>query len=154
MASLVVADSGIFIKLVLEEPFSEQADQLIRQWSQQTTQVAAPVLFQYEIVAVIRKHVYRKLLTAEEAAAKRDMLLTIAQTIRFEVDEKLLRRAYALAEQFNRPTTYDSQYLALAERLGCDFWTADERLFNAVRQDLNWVHWLGNMPAGIQQPPP
>ncbi|MBC8099768.1 MAG: type II toxin-antitoxin system VapC family toxin [Armatimonadetes bacterium] len=45
---------------------------------------------------------------------------------------KLYRRAYELAEQLSLPTAYDAQYLAVAEHLGCDFWTADERLYNAV----------------------
>ena len=30
------------------------------------------------------------------------------------------------------------------ERLSCEFWTADERLFNAVRSQLTWVKWIGN----------
>jgi len=40
--------------------------------------------------------------------------------------------------------THDSQYLALAERLECEFWTADERLFNAIVRDFSWIRWLGN----------
>ncbi len=53
-----------------------------------------------------------------------------------------------LAERFRRPATYDPHYLALAEREGCEFWTADERLWNAVKADLPWVRWLGErVPA-------
>ena len=59
-------------------------------------------------------------------------------------DDSLLKRAYELATQYNRPTAYDSQYLAVAERLNCEFWTADERLANAVGNDLSWVRWVGN----------
>jgi predicted nucleic acid-binding protein len=59
-------------------------------------------------------------------------------------DVALLRRAYELATQFNRPTAYDSQYLAVAERLNCEFWTADQRLFNAAHEQLPWVKWVGN----------
>jgi predicted nucleic acid-binding protein len=28
--------------------------------------------------------------------------------------------------------------------LGCELWTADERLYNAVKDELPWVKWLGN----------
>ena len=59
----------------------------------------------------------------------------------------LHRRAWELAQHFNRPAAYDSHYLALAEIAGCPFWTADERLFNAVRHELVWVHWLGDYSA-------
>src|SRR5258708_20951983 len=119
MVSQVVADSGIFMAAVLEETFSEEADQLIQEWNQHKVQISAPMLFQYEIIAVIRKHVYRELLTTDEAAVKRDILLTLAQGIRFELDEGLLRRAYELAGQLKRPTAYASHYLALAERRVC-----------------------------------
>jgi hypothetical protein len=33
---------------------------------------------------------------------------------------------------------------ALAARLDCDFWTADERLVNSVRTRFNHIHWLGH----------
>jgi predicted nucleic acid-binding protein len=59
-------------------------------------------------------------------------------------DEALLKRGYELAAELNRPTAYDSQYLALAERLSCDFWTADERIFNSVSSKNTHIHWLGN----------
>lgn len=59
-------------------------------------------------------------------------------------DDNLMRRAYELATQLNRPTAYDAKYLAVAERFQCELWTADERLFNAVSSTLPWVKWLGN----------
>lgn len=33
---------------------------------------------------------------------------------------------------------------ALAEILGCEFWTADERLVNAAKDKLPWNRWLGD----------
>ena len=47
------------------------------------------------------------------------------------------------ALQFNR-TFYDSTYLALAEHLGCEFWTADGRFYNAVKDSLSFVKWLAH----------
>jgi predicted nucleic acid-binding protein len=56
----------------------------------------------------------------------------------------LHERAWHLAAQLDRPTAYDSHYLALAQILGCEFWTADERLYNASRPHFPWVRWLGS----------
>jgi len=53
-------------------------------------------------------------------------------------------RASEMARRLNHPAAYDAHYLALAEMYTCPFWTADERLFNAVHEALNWVHWLGD----------
>jgi predicted nucleic acid-binding protein len=51
-------------------------------------------------------------------------------------------RAFDLANRLNRPAAYDTHYLALAEHLDCEFWTADERLTNAVKSTLPWVKLL------------
>lgn len=43
----------------------------------------------------------------------------------FEMDEFLNQKAFEWTIQLNRAAAYDSFYLALAEKLNCDFWTAD-----------------------------
>jgi len=142
LAAQVVVDSGILIAGVLREPITGKARTRLRQWKRERYQIVAPTLFRYELIAVMRKSVYQGRLTPAEALKGRDFLLEYP--VQLHMDGDLLRRAYDLAAQFNRPTAYDSQYLAVAERLGCEFWTADERLFRAVSQDLDWVRWLGD----------
>ncbi len=85
---------------------------------------------------------YRRVLSPDDAVAGREFLLEYP--VELWMDDDLLRRGYDLATRFNQPTAYDAQYLAAAERLECEFWTADQRLFNAVGKDLAWVRWLGN----------
>jgi predicted nucleic acid-binding protein len=48
----------------------------------------------------------------------------------------------------NLPTAYDAQYLAVAQRYECDFWTADEHLFNVATGSVPRTFWLGNMALG------
>jgi len=96
----------------------------------------------YELIAVTRKWVYRELTTAEKAQNALDTLLSYP--IELHYDEELLKRGYELATEYDRPTAYDAQYLALAESLSCAFWTADERLFNAVKAQFSTIYWLGN----------
>jgi predicted nucleic acid-binding protein len=45
----------------------------------------------------------------------------------------------ALAERFSLPAAYDAHYLALADWLGGEFWTADRKLVRAVEDELPWV---------------
>ena len=54
-------------------------------------------------------------------------------------------KGWELAHEFNRPRAYDTAYLALAQLLGCELWTADERLYNAVQGKLAWVKWVGHI---------
>ncbi len=49
-----------------------------------------------------------------------------------------------MTQKFRLPATYEAHYLALAEREACDYWTADERLWNGVKGELSWVRWLGS----------
>ena len=55
------------------------------------------------------------------------------------------QRAWDLAKQLTQPNVYDSYYLALAELLDCEFWTAEERLFNTVKERLPRVRWIGQI---------
>ncbi len=140
--SCVCVDASLLVKLIVPEPYTEQADALWGAWIRDGTLPVAPRLMRYELTAVLRKKAYRKLLTESEAdtAFARAMMLEVNL---IEPDD-LHEHAWALARRFKQPTAYDSYYLALAESLGCPFWTTDERLFNVVRDELDWVHWLGD----------
>ena len=50
-------------------------------------------------------------------------------------------RAMELAGRFGLPATYDAYYLSLAEAFRCALRTADARLFNTVKHELD-VRWL------------
>ena len=143
MTSWVVVDSGLLLSTILDEDYSDEAIRLFQAWKDTEVMIAAPALLQYEIVAVLRKLVFRGSLSVDEALRARETLFRCpVQTL---MSDTLLRRGYDLASQFNRPTAYDAQYLAVAEHLGCDFWTADRRLVNAVQSSLDWVYWVGDL---------
>jgi predicted nucleic acid-binding protein len=138
----VVLDSGIFIASVYPEVLSAEAKELLQQMQASHMTLHAPTLLRYELIAVSRKAVYQTRVTREEGRIARDQLLSYPVTL--HMDDALLKRGYELAEEYNRPTAYDAQYLALAERLSCDFWTADERLVNAVNAKSFGIRWLGD----------
>ncbi len=142
MTSICI-DSGLLLKLVLNEPDSHLADSLWRSWLTAGSQLVAPPLLPIEVTAVLRKHVHRGLLTSE--LGWRALQNALAFDVVIMTFPDLHERAWQLAAQLNRPTAYDTHYLALAQILGCEFWTADERLKNAAQLSLPWVHWLGEL---------
>ncbi len=56
-------------------------------------------------------------------------------------------RALELASQLSQSATYDAQYLALAESLGCELWTADERFYRAASSGVDNLRWIGEFSA-------
>jgi predicted nucleic acid-binding protein len=140
MNSTVCVDASLVLKLVLGEDDSPQAIALWRRWIDEDVTVAAPPLLAYEATSVLRTKVYRGLLAPEIGdEAFREIHL---QGIRYLSPENLHVRAWELAKRLQRPAAYDTHYLALAEILGCEFWTADKRLSNAVRDELPWIRHL------------
>jgi predicted nucleic acid-binding protein len=114
-------------------------------WQQTETALLAPALLAFEVSASLRRMVYTKALTP----ARGDE--AFAQFRRIDIDlshrEAIFPLAWMLAKQFNQPRTYDAAYLALAQLNNCEFWTADERLYNSVATRLAWVKWIGHYQA-------
>jgi predicted nucleic acid-binding protein len=102
----------------------------------------APWLLRYEVTNAL--HRLRLFGQLTDAALEEQVRAVLALPISYTADESLHLDAVRLARRFNRPASYDAHYLALAEREGAEFWTADERLFNAVHHQLPWVHLVGS----------
>ncbi len=61
--------------------------------------------------------------------------------------EDVAARAIELAMAFGLPTPYDAFYLALAEQLDCELWTADERFYRSVQPAHPRVRVLSEWPG-------
>lgn len=145
LASAAVAvDASFALKLVLPEEHSDRVRQLWEGWVNEGVEILAPYLLAYEATSVLRHKVFREELTPQEAEAALEALQ--AQEIALRHPEGLERTAWGLARRFNRPTAYDTSYVALAQLVGCELWTADERLKNALRGELAYVKWVGEGP--------
>lgn len=127
---MVVIDSGVMVAILVEkDEFHNNAVSVLSKWQEKGEEFAAPRLLVSEASAVIRRYVYVGDLTFERG------MQTIENLLAFDLllyhDDDLIRGAYSLANELNTPRSYDTQYLALAERLECDFWTTD-RKFHSV----------------------
>lgn len=133
--------------LLADEQAASAADRWAR-WLKERETIVSPPLFWPEITSAIRLRAYLKKMSDREAETALDRALAWPVTI--WPDEPgsaglgLQRQAYRFAGRFNRPRAYDAQYLAVAAEIGCDLWTADRRLHNAVRNHLPWVRWIGD----------
>lgn len=142
----VCIDASLAVKVVVAEPDSDKADALFAHFARQGTRLIAPVFFAVETDSILRqKVVVRKELTPEQAAFANLVSLPI-QLVSAPTQRQ---RAWDLASKLNFATVYDATYLALAELMGCEFWTADRRLFAGVRDSLLFVRCLDEfIPTG------
>ena len=139
----VCVDASLAVKVVVTEPDSDKADALFDEWAYEGKQLIAPAFFEVETDSILRQKVMlRKELTLEQAEAAFAKLQTLPIQQIAVLGQR--QRAWEVAANYGFATVYDATYLALAELRGCEFWTADERLFNWVKDTLTFVKWLQN----------
>jgi len=104
--------------------------------------VIAPALLHYEVTSALWRKVVRGAMSLSDARRALEVALSLG--IKFLNPPELSLHAFDLAARLDRPTAYEAHYLALAELMQGEFWTADERLYNAIRKDFPNIRWLGD----------
>lgn len=107
----------------------------------------APALFWSEVNAALLKRRRQGQITPEIARGALTLLLATVSVRPF--DALMADRALEIADGLALWKAYDSLYVALAEREGCELWTGDERFYNAAHAAFPWVRWLGELPPAV-----
>lgn len=128
----VVLDASVVLKLLMPEALSEIVRRLWGRWVERETEIVAPFLLAYEVLSVLRNKVFRGELPPEAGEAA--FVAFRAQDIAFLHPDGLEDAAWRLAREWKLPTAYDAAYLALAELMDYEFWTADRRLATGLRK--------------------
>ncbi len=97
-----------------------------------------------EVSSLIYKHFQQGRLSLSEALG----LVEEGENLPVETMSPpgLPARAIEIADQFNLKWIYDAFYVALAEIVGCELWTADETLHAAVCDVHTNVRLLSEYP--------
>jgi predicted nucleic acid-binding protein len=135
--SEVCVDASFALKLVLPEFLSRPVRTQWEAWLDRGTAAVAPWLWLFECHAVLRRKVWRQELT--DAEARDAWRLLRRQAIQPVHPRGIFDRAWAMAQELDRPTTYDTVYMATAELRGCELWTADSRLARLAGARYPWV---------------
>lgn len=122
----VVVDASAFVAYLLRAGSYAQVEAVL---TNARTDPHVPELCDVEVASALRRGLLRGLIEAERASEALDDYLALQVTRHGH--QRLLSRGLELRNNFS---TYDATYVALAERLGASFLTADTRLANAVRQ--------------------
>ena len=141
MTTSLIIDASFAYRLILPGPHQIRCQTLMQQWTQAGHNLQAPTLWFYEITSALVKTVHFGALTLTEG----QKALQLAQKLNIlliQPDANQTQQAFDWSLRLNRAAAYDSFYLALAETLSAEFWTADRRLYHAV--NLPWIHYIGD----------
>ena len=141
MNGIVVVDASLAFKWLVREENSDRAQAISRSWADDGIQISVPHLMPVEVSNVLHRRVLLGELTEEDALRLLEHLL--ASGIELREDPNLHGRAMQIAGQLRQGAVYDAHYLALADILGCEYWTTDERFYRAAVPISQRMHWIG-----------
>jgi predicted nucleic acid-binding protein len=133
---IAVIDANLAVKTVVPNAVRAQCYAALNDLMCEGYVWVAPTLWAYETTSAICKAVHFAYLTEDEGWRALHQLAILGITLR-SPDAIDNHNAMQWTLKLGRAAAYDSYYLALAERLDCELWTADQRLVNAAGQP--WV---------------
>lgn len=137
-SSTICVDTNLVLRTLLGGPYQDEVDEQWEIWLKNDVNFIAPPLFAFEATSVIWQHVFNKLISLEKG--QRAFQKVFDQGIHFEYPPDLHKHAWEVAKQFNLHAAYDAHFVALAAHFGCEFWTLDRKLYQALSTKLPWVH--------------
>lgn len=144
----VVVDTSLLVRWFVDEPCSDFVQTQIEEWRARTVDIVVQSLTLAETGNVLLKYAIDGRIDIDFAC------FTIEQLPRFvtvvESRSKLTSRALTLAFDVGHRSIYDMLYVALAEELDCELWTADERFWRTVQAEHSRVRRLGGEPPAAE----
>jgi predicted nucleic acid-binding protein len=136
----IVVDASVCIWAVLPSMAAADAVSIIQEWRTHERRLCAPPLWLPECLSAVRHAVARGSISPAQGHDAVDDLLDLEIEI-VPGSPQQCHRALDWAARLGQARAYDATYVALAEDLGAEFWTADRRLANAAHQaGAVWVH--------------
>jgi predicted nucleic acid-binding protein len=137
----MIVDASVILRAFFPDEDQARAQALVRQHVMGHVQLVAPTLLLYEVTNAVVQARRRGRISAEQA----ENTLASFEGLGIALRPVTWQQILPLALRFDR-SAYDAAYLALAEATGQPLITGDRRLYQAVREHLAWVRWLGAEP--------
>lgn len=144
MEKRLVLDASVAIKAILPNPLQGHCQALVKTFAE--IQPLSPALWVHETTSTISKAFHFGQITEAEGRQALELLAGLGvQLITPNLEQN--QAAFDWTIRLKRAAATDSYYFALAQSLDCAFWTADSRLFNALKfERLKWLHRIEEIP--------
>lgn len=138
-ASMLCVDNSLLIR-VLTDSAQPATVTAWATWEDDGRPLIAPALLHFELCNALHQYTVAGKLSALAVDALVEDALSMP--IQIVDDHALHLEALVAARRYAIASVYDAHYLALAERLGIGFVTADARLYRRVRDAAPWVQLM------------
>jgi predicted nucleic acid-binding protein len=140
---IYVLDSNVALKWVLPEADSDKALRLRADMLAGVHELLAPDVFPVEVAHALTRAERKGDIPVGDADVH--LLNILSSSPQFHPSLTLLRRAVAISSSA-RIGVYDCLYVSLAEREGCEFITADDKLLKKLGPQFAFIVALASMP--------
>ena len=141
----VVVDASVAVKWLVEEVDSDRAHAVLQDWDARGITRVAPYLLPFEVANALHRRVLRGELNVGDST--RLIARLLESRLELHQPPDLHVRALQLASRLRQGAAYDAHYLALAETLGCELWTADAQFYRAANPVTGSIRWIGEPAA-------
>ena len=135
----MIVDAHVVLAGFLSDEAQAQAQAVIRNQLFGRRHLAVPSLLVYEVTNAAVQAACRGCISTDQAQE----ILATFEGLAIELQTVMWQSILSFAQRFDR-STYDAACLALADAAGQPLSTGGKRLYNAVRERLDWVRWLGD----------
>lgn len=133
----MIIDASVLLCAIFPDEAQPQAQALLYAHVAGKAPLKAPTLFIYEVSNAIWQAERRSRITPTQA---REMIEAV-RGLRIQFVNLNIGEMLPLARQFHL-SVYDASYLSLAKQTGESFITADERLYQTVRDGFEGIIWV------------
>lgn len=126
---MIVLDASVVLKWFLQEESSEKALEIRQRYLSSQIDISVPCLILSEVSNVLR---YEPNYTQDSTKEALSSILDLGIDI-VVLTKEIYELAIELAYKYD-VTVYDAQYLALSQDLGFELITADEKLFERLKE--------------------
>jgi predicted nucleic acid-binding protein len=139
----LVLDASVVLKWYLpDEACGQEAVNILEQHVAGDVALFAPTILPYEVLNALL--VAERMGRIAEDVTEEAFHAFLELEINFQDSFRDYPDVLSVARSFQR-SAYDASYLSLARAKNIDFVTGDKRLYNAVKNKLKWVKWIGDL---------
>ena len=141
MNGSVVVDASLAVKFLIKEDDSDKAHAVLQSWVARDITRIAPHPMHFEVANPLHRRVLHGELNVGDST--RMIARLLESRLELQQPPGLHVRALQLASHLQQAAAHDAHYLVLAESVGCELWTDDERFYRAASPSIENVRWIG-----------